>query len=174
MKTSKLAIISILAAIICVLAPFSLPAGAIPLSLATFAIYLVSSVVDKKYALCAIFVYILIGAMGLPVFSSFSGGFQKLAGVTGGYIIGYLPCSLIIGLITEKLENKKWAYPLSMVLGTTVCYAFGTAWYAFQAGVTFISALSICVLPFIPGDLIKIAAASCVGITLRKRLKRFF
>ena len=173
MKTKKIAMTAVLAAIICVLAPLSLPAGEIPLSLATFAIYIIAATVDWKYSFSAVIIYILLGAAGLPVFSAFTGGLQKLVGVTGGYIIGYIPCVLIIGLMISKLENKKWIYPLSMVLGTAVLYALGTAWFIFQTKSQLGAALAACVVPFLPGDAIKIAAACAVGITLRKRIKKF-
>ncbi len=173
LSAKKTAIIGILAALICVLAPFSFPVGAIPISLTTLAIYIVSCTVSLEYALPAVIIYILLGAAGLPVFSSFTGGFQCLAGLTGGYIIGYIPCVLIISVLTDKFECKKFIYPLSMISGTIVCYAFGILRYMQLAECTAAAALSICVLPFLIGDAVKIAAASCVGFTLRKRLKRF-
>ncbi len=173
MSAKKTALIGILAALICVLAPFSFPLGAIPISLTTLAIYTVSCSVSTKLALPAVIIYVLLGAAGLPVFSSFTGGFQCIAGLTGGYIIGYIPCAFIISFLTEKYENKKFVYPLSMILGTVVCYALGTVRYVQLAECGFATALTVCVLPFIIGDTVKIAAASCVGITLKKRLKRF-
>ncbi len=173
MSAKKTAIIGILAALICVLAPFSFPMGAIPISLTTLAIYIVSCSVNTKLALPAVIIYILLGAAGLPVFSSFTGGFQCIAGLTGGYIIGYIPCTIIISFLTEKYETQKFVYPLSMILGTVACYAFGTVRYMQLAECDFVTALKICVLPFLIGDAVKIAAASCVGITLKKRLKRF-
>lgn len=173
MNIKKTALIGILAAVICVIAPFSVPAGAIPISLSTFAVYIISCTVNRKYATLAIIIYILLGAAGLPIFSSFSGGLHCLAGATGGYIIGYIPCAYIIGLLTDKFENKNFIYPLSMILGTTVCYLCGAVWFMHQAQTDFSSALAACTLPFIIGDAIKITAASCIGITLRKKLKNF-
>ena len=173
MNTKKTALAAILAAILCVLAPISIPLGAIPVSLATFAVYIISCTVSKKYATVAVIIYILLGAAGLPVFSAFSGGFHRIAGVTGGYIIGYIPCAFIISSLTEKLENKKFIYPLSMIIGTAVCYAIGTIWYIYQTKTGVAEAITTCVLPFLFGDAIKIIAASCIGITLKKKLKRF-
>lgn len=173
MKTYNIAITGILAAVICLLAPLSIPAGAVPLSLATFAVYVASCAAGPKHATSAVAIYILLGAAGLPVFSAFRGGFHILAGVTGGYIIGYIPCALIVSLLTEKFSGKKFIYPLSMALGTLTCYLIGTVWYAVQAEVAFTAALSVCILPFIVGDIIKIAAASALGIALKKhRIRR--
>ena len=173
MKTQKIVLIGILAAVICVLAPLSLPMGAVPISLATLAIYIVSCTVNTKISVCAVIIYILLGAAGLPVFSSFQGGFQIISGITGGYIIGYIPCALIIGFLVKRFEGTKWIYPISMVAGTSACYLTGTLWYIYHTNSSFLSALAVCVVPFFIGDIIKITAACAVGITLRKRLKRF-
>ena len=173
MKAQKIAFTGILAAMICLLAPLSLPAGAIPISLATFAIYITACIVNVKTSVCAVIIYILLGAVGLPVFSSFRGGFHMLAGITGGYLIGYIPCAVIIGLLVGKFENKKWIYPLSITLGTAICYLIGTLWYMLQTDSGFSSALTVCVMPFIIGEIVKIPVASLVGMTLRKRLTGF-
>lgn len=172
MKIQKLTFCALLCAFICVLSPFSFPMGAIPVSLATFAIYITASITDIKKSLPALLGYILLGAFGLPVFSGFAGGFQQLAGVTGGYIIGYIPCLIIISFLTKKFESKKIVYPLSMVFGTLICYIFGTAWYVIQTGCTLSSAILLCIVPFIAGDIIKIAAAGVIGYNLRVRLSR--
>lgn len=173
MKLQKLAITGILAAIICIVSPFSLPLGAIPISLATFAVYIAACTVDVKTSVCSVIIYILLGAAGLPVFSNFGGGFHIISGVTGGYILGYIPCALIIGLLVKKFGSRKWIYPASMMLGTLACYFLGTIWYMMQTNSGVISALAVCILPFLIGDIIKISAASVIGFTLRKRLSRF-
>lgn len=173
MKPQKIAIIGILAAIICLVSPFSFPLGAIPISLATFAVYIAACTVDVKISASSVIIYILLGAAGLPVFSNFSGGFHMISGVTGGYILGYIPCVLITGMLIKKFENKKWVYPVSMIIGTIACYFTGTVWYIIQTKSNIFSALAVCILPFLIGDAIKISAASVIGITLRKRLSRF-
>ncbi len=174
MKAQKAAVTGILAAIICLLSPISIPAGAVPISLATFAVYLISATVKPKFSVSAIIIYILLGGFGLPVFSAFRGGFHIISGITGGYIIGYIPCAIIIGLLTQKYESKKWVYPLSMILGTLVCYSIGTAWYMLQTESNLAAALTICTAPFIIGDIIKISAACALGYTLRKRISKHF
>lgn len=172
MKFQKLTLCALLAAFICVLAPFSLPLGAIPVSLATFSVYIVASTVNIGIALPALLVYILLGAFGLPVFAGFAGGFQQLAGVTGGYIIGYIPCLIIISLLTSKYKTKKIIYPVSMAAGTCLCYILGTVWYIFQTNCSISTALTVCVLPFIIGDIIKIVCASITGFNLRIKLNK--
>ncbi len=170
MKTKNLVYTALFAAIICICAPLSIQIAVIPLSLATLAIYILSAISDIKISLPAVCVYILLGAVGLPVFSGFQGGFQKLAGVTGGYIVGYIPCVFIIGILLKK-SPKRFMYPLSMAAGTAVLYGFGTAWYVFQTKTSLASALAVCVLPFLAGDAVKIAAASIVSPIIRKRIQ---
>lgn len=172
MKFQKLTLCALLAAFICVIAPFSLPFGAVPLSLATFAVYIVASTVDIKIAIPSLLIYIFLGSFGLPVFSGFTGGFQQLAGITGGYIIGYIPCVITVSLLTTKFKTKKFIYPTSMVFGTLFCYAFGILWYVFQTKCNIQTAFAVCVLPFIAGDVLKIVSASIVGYNLRIKLSR--
>lgn len=172
MKAQKIALTGVMAAIICLVAPLSVPLGIIPLTLATFAVFIISCIAEPKSATGAVIIYILLGAAGLPVFSSFRGGFQIITGVTGGYIIGYIPCSLTVSLLVNKFPKKKFIYPLSMVLGNTICSLTGSLWYAFQSGVDFATAFKAGVLPFIIGDIIKITAASVLGFTLRQRLNK--
>ena len=116
--------------------------------------------------------YLLIGMVGLPVFSGFIGGAQKLVGPTGGFLIGYIPCALVIGLVIDRFETKKWLYPVSMVLGTAVLYACGTVWIMISLKYTLAAALVACVVPFLIGDAVKIILASVITPILRKVLKK--
>lgn len=174
MKIQKLTLCALICAFICVIAPLSIPMGTVPLTLATFAVYIAASITDISISLPALAGYILLGAFGIPVFSGFAGGLQQLAGVTGGYIIGYIPCLITISLLTRKFPDRKTIYPISMTLGTLVCYIFGTAWYVIQTKSSISSALLLCVVPFIIGDIIKIFAAGIIGYNLRNRLSRIY
>lgn len=160
---------ALFAAIICIMAPFSLNVGLIPISLGTFAIYLAGGFLGGKKGMAAVGVYILLGAIGLPVFTGFSGGFAKLLGVTGGYIIGFVPLVLITGIFAEK---NKALLPLGMVLGTLACYAFGTVWFMALTKSELVPALMSCVVPFLIGDAVKIAAASAICIPLKSRVNK--
>lgn len=166
MKTRDIVLIGVFAAMICVFAPFSVPVGPIPVSLASFAVYIASALGAKK-GCAAVGIYILIGALGLPVFSGFSGGISKIAGLTGGYIIGYMFCALLSGIIIERAGNKKSAYPMAFIIGTAVLYAFGTAWFMIQSGNGLYESLLACVIPFLIGDAVKIAAASAIVYRMR-------
>ena len=96
-KTKDLTLTAAAAALICIAGPLSVFIGPVPLSLATFAVYMAGAVLGARRGAAATALYLLIGVAGMPVFSGFSGGFQKLAGVTGGYLAGYLPCAFLTG-----------------------------------------------------------------------------
>lgn len=176
LKTKDMTIIAVMAALICVAGPLSVSIGPIPLSLASFAVYLAGAVLGAKRGPLAVALYLLIGLVGVPVFSGFSGGLQKLAGVTGGYLIGYLPCAWLTGLAVKpgqrEAGDRKWLLPAFMVLGTTALYLIGTAWFMLQTKNGLAASLGMCVLPFLPGDAIKIIAASLLAWPIRKALYR--
>lgn len=172
MNVKKITYTAFLAAIICIFSPWSIPIGPIPISLATFAIYCTAALSDWKTSICSVLIYILLGAIGLPVFSSFSGGAQIIVGPTGGYIIGYIPCSLVISLLICHQAQKKWIYPFAMMLGTFACYFTGTLWYITQSEVSFNIALKLCVLPFIPFDIIKVTISSIISYTIRPVIEK--
>ena len=172
MHVKDMTLTALMAAAICLLAPWTVPVGPIPITLATFAIYTVSPLVSWKHGSTAVFIYLLLGLVGLPVFSGFAGGPQRLVGPTGGYLIGYLPMALIIGLLADRFPRRKWVYPLSMLAGTAALYSLGTAWYLLSTGTPLVPALLACVVPFLPGDGLKIVLASLIAWPLRQRLKR--
>lgn len=168
-KTYTMAMIALMTAVTCVVAPLSIPIGPVPISLTNFAIYLSLYILDWKKGTISYLLYLLIGLVGLPVFSGFSGGLWKLAGPTGGYIIGFIPMAVIAGIIIDNLKPR-WIHFIGMVIGTAICYAFGTVWFCLQSGTPVPAALSICVIPFIPGDLIKMIIAIVIAPKIRKQL----
>ena len=175
MKTKELTIIAVMAALICVAGPLSLAIGPIPLSLASFAVYLAGAVLGAKRGMLAVAIYLLLGLVGLPVFSGFQGGVQKLVGVTGGYLVGYLPCALITGLAVKADSPEtgpQWRLPAFMALGTAALYLIGTAWFMIQTKNTLAASMGMCVVPFLPGDAVKIIAASLLARPVRGALYR--
>lgn len=171
-KTSDLIKVALGAAIMCVLAPVSFPVGAVPVSLATLGVYLVAAVLGKFKASVSVLVYVGLGMLGLPVFSGFTGGIARILWSGGGFIIGYVPCAFITGLIIDLMEEKRLAYPLGMLAGTVLCYACGVLWYMFLMNATFTSALTVCVVPFLIFDTLKITAASFIGYSIRNTVKK--
>lgn len=161
---------AIFAAIICIAAPVSVQIGPIPITLATFAIYLAGAMLGGRRGMIAVIVYIMLGAVGLPVFSNFNGGFTALLGPTGGYIIGYIPLVLLTGIFSDMNSKKHWTMIIGMLLGTVALYTFGTAWFMIMTSSSLGRALALCALPFVPGDALKIACVSAIAIPLKSRL----
>lgn len=170
----QLTLVGLMAAVICVLAPWSLniPISPVAISLGTLAIYFVISVLGMKLGTISVVIYILLGLAGLPVFTNFTGGPAKLFGPSGGYIIGYIFLALICGFFVDKFGKQLPVYFTGMLLGTAVLYIFGTLWMGYQMELTFTQALMAGVVPYIPGDLIKVIIAMSVGIQVRRRLIR--
>lgn len=160
------------AAALAVIAPWAVPLGPVPISLCTLLLYLTACLLGPRRAVAVTAVYVLMGAAGLPVFSGFMGGLGHLAGPTGGYIVGYLPLAAVCALFVKRFPNRRWAYPVGMVLGTAVLYMMGTVWFCIQTNTGLVGALAVCVVPFVPGDLVKMLAALLLGPALRDRLER--
>lgn len=171
-STSTMTMVALMAAVLCVLAPFSIPIGPIPISLATFGLYLTVMILGGKKATIVCLMYLLIGFVGLPVFSGFSGGPMKLLGPTGGYFLGYLLLTMIAGWFVDKFPKKRVMCLLGFVLGTVACYVVGTAWLAFQMKMNFVSGLMVGVVPFLPGDVIKMVMAMWIGTLVRRQMNK--
>ena len=177
MKTKKLttyqmAVTALMAAVLCVLGPLTVPIGAVPISLANFVICLTVWLLGAKFGTLSVVVYLLIGLIGVPVFSGYGAGIAKLAGPTGGYLVGYLLLAFIGGLFIEKSKGQPVVSAIGLVLGDAACYVLGTAWFVYQMQCELGYALSVCVYPFIALDLAKIVVSCVVGALLRKRLEQ--
>ncbi len=172
-QTRRITYVALVAAALCILSPLTipLPFSPVPLSLTILVIYLGVYVLGMKWGTAACLIYILIGLTGIPVFAGFTGGPAKLFGPTGGYIIGYLFVALFSGLFIDRFETRRLLHIPGMVLGTGVCYLLGTAWLAHQASMSFEAALWAGVIPFLPGDVLKIIAALLLGPVLRRAVR---
>ncbi len=166
----ELSVCGMMAALICVLAPVSLPlVSEVPISLATLAVMLCGVLLGRNLGSLAVLIYIILGAIGLPVFAGWSSGLGIILGVTGGYIIGYLPLAWISGYFSEKFGKNcrgfaKYAVLTGgMILGNAVLYLIGTIWFIKATGMGLAAAMSVCVIPFIPGDLIKTAVVAVLA-----------
>lgn len=174
--------IALFAAIIAVCAWISVPIGEIPVTMQTMGICFAGAFLGCKRGTAAVAVYILLGLCGVPVFAGFTGGAAKLLLPTGGYIVGFLFTGFIVGLAADLCKVKNdWArtgiLAAAMVLGVAVCYAFGTAWFValyHRAGkaMTVAGALSMCVIPYLLPDLVKIVVASLLVSRLKKYRER--
>lgn len=172
--TKQLTLIGVMTAVICVLAPFAIPIpfSPIPITLATLVLYITAFVLGPKLGTISCLIYLLLGAVGLPVFSGFSGGFAKIAGPTGGYMLGYLFLTLTVGFFVEHFSGRPLFYALGLILGTALCYLFGTIWLGVQMNLSLMQALAAGVIPYLPGDLIKIIIVCLFGPKLRSAIQR--
>ena len=176
MKARDLAYIAVFAVLMAICSWISIPLT-IPVTLQTFGVFLACIVLGGKRGTLSIIVFILLGAIGIPVFSGFTGGIGVLLGNTGGYIIGFICSALIMWLFEKLFKGALWATIASMILGLIACYAVGTIWfmivYAKAAGaVALASVLGWCVIPFIIPDAVKIALALIIGNRLNKALAK--
>lgn len=173
LKTVDLALCALFAAILAVCAWITIPFGPVPFTLQTFGVFAVLGILGSKRGTISILVYLLLGAVGLPVFSGFHGGVGALFGVTGGYLIGFLFTGAAVWLSEKWFGDGFWSFTISAIIGLLLCYAFGTAWFmvVYNNGgnsITLGAALGMCVIPFLLPDAIKLA----VALLLRGRLKK--
>lgn len=173
-STYTLALIGVMAAITCIVGPLSIniPISPVPISLTNLAIYISVFVLGWKKGTVSYLIYLLVGLVGLPVFSGFSSGFTKLAGPTGGYLIGFILMAVVCGWFVEKFSGKIYMYIIGMALGTGIAYLFGTVWLAKLMNLTFMEGLASGVIPFLPGDIVKVIISVLAGPILQKQLKR--
>ena len=164
-RTKQMVLIALMTAVTCVLGPLSipLPFSPVPISLTNFAIFLAIFVLGMKNGTISFIIYLLLGAIGVPVFSSFRGGLQVLAGPTGGYLIGFIFLALIMGFALDHFDRKLVPTIIGMIIGMVVCYAFGTVWLAKLLSLSFKEGLMMGVIPYLAGDAAKIIIAAIVG-----------
>lgn len=170
-KVYEMSIIGLMAAIMCIFGPLSIPIGLVPISLTNLIIFVSLYVLGMKKGTTALVIYLLVGLAGLPVFSDFSGGPSKLLGPTGGYLIGFIFMALIAGYFIDRYSSYRMTI-LGMVLATGILYIFGSLWLAYQTNMAFTSALAVGVIPFIAGDFLKIIISVYLGSRIRDQLIR--
>lgn len=170
MQPKDLTSIALLTALLCILAPISIPAGSTAFSLATFVIYLTAYLLPPKKALAAVGLYLFLGAVGLPVFSGYTAGFSRFFSPGGGYLIGYLPLVGISAFFVQRFSALSIQI-LGLFLSTLVLYLIGTGWLAFVTHTPFFTALPMGALVFLPLDSFKILFACMLGRKLKQSMK---
>lgn len=145
MSTAQMTVTALMTAITCILAPMALPIpiSPVPISLTNLVIFFMAYILGMKLSVASYVLYLLLGTVGLPVFSGFSGGVGKLLGPTGGYLIGFIFLAAIAGFFVEKFPAKIYMHVVGMIIGMAICYIFGTAWLAGQLGMSFVAALGV-------------------------------
>ena len=170
-----LVLIALFAALMAICSWISIPTT-VPFTLQTFAVFLALNVLGGRRGLYAVLVYLLLGAVGVPVFAGFRGGLDVLLGSTGGYIVGFVGSALVYWLLTARLGQSLAVRAAGCLAGLALCYAFGTAWFlavytASTGPLGLVTALGWCVFPFILPDLLKLGLALAVARRVGKFLR---
>lgn len=163
---------ALMAAAMCILGPMSIPIGEIPVSLTNLVVYLAVYLLGTKLGTLSCIIYLLLGLVGLPVFSGYAGGVGKLVGPTGGYLVGFIFMAWISGVFIERFSKNIVLCMVGMVLGAAMLYLFGTVWYVLLTKCPLYAAIAACVQQFIIPDLLKIVLAAFLGRQVRQRLVR--
>lgn len=160
--------ISIFIALTSILSQISipLPFTPVPVNLALLSVFICGGIFNIKYAIITQITYLLIGAIGIPVFASMGSGFGIIFGPTGGYVVGYITCVLLVSLLKNCFKNKLLSLSIAMTLGLLSCYLLGTLWFMFITKNDLLQSLTLCVFPFILGDIIKIIISILIVLKL--------
>ena len=174
LSTSDLALMALFVAVIAICSWISIPLGPVPFTLQTLGVMTAAGILGTKRGTLAVLSYILIGTIGVPVFSGFKGGVGVIVGPTGGFIVGFVFTALIVGLITEITKDKKITVKMagliiSMVIGDIVCFIVGIIWFVIVTKTNVSAALSMCVVPFIIPDIAKIIISTFLVTGIKKR-----
>lgn len=171
----KLILSALFAALLCITAPLSVQIGPIPISLATFSVYLAAFILGPVQAVGAVVCYLVLGAVGLPVFAGFLGGLSRITAPAGGFLIGYIPCALITSFLSRHMPFRGRirivGNIISAYVGSASCYVCGILYFMFVTKNGLTETLAACVVPFILPEMIKIVLASYLAFLLNDRLK---
>lgn len=174
LTVQDMVLVAVFTALIAICSWITIPAGQVPFTLQTFAVFVTAGLLGWKRGTLSVVIYILLGLIGVPVFSGFTGGLNIVIGPTGGYIVGFIFTALIIGgflnIAKEKSQSVKIIiFVAAMVLGDVACFVVGTIWFMVVTHTNLASSLTLCVVPFIIPDIAKII----VAIIIVDRLKKY-
>ncbi|MBR4162940.1 MAG: biotin transporter BioY [Solobacterium sp.] len=167
LTVKEMALTGVMAALLAVVAPLAIPLSTeVPISLATLAVMLNGALLGKKMGTLSVMIYIILGMIGIPVFAGYSAGAGVVFGMTGGYILGYLPLAYFTGWVYEQCRSAKGykqyaGLAAGMLTGNAILYFIGTIWFMKFTGMELMPSLAACVFPFLPGDFLKMAVV-CV------------
>ena len=165
---------ALMAALTAAGAYLAIPLGPVPIVLQNLFIMLAGLLLGGRWGLISVAVYLLAGAVGLPVFAGGTGGVGKFVGPTGGYLLGFAAAAYLIGIISESGRGRVAIDVLAMVAGTLIIYAVGVSWLKVVTGMSFSKAFTVGMLPFLIGDALKIAAAIPIARALRPMMDGTF
>ena len=175
LSVRDLCYIAVGAALLAVCSWLSVP-FTVPFTLQSFAVCLVAALLGLRRGTLAVLVYILLGAVGLPVFAGFKAGLGVLLGVTGGFLFGFLPVALAVGFAADRRPGRALPMALGMLGGMLLCYACGTVWFVLvytrsSGAIGMLAALNLCVFPFLLPDTLKCALALFLALRLRPYIR---
>ena len=172
LSIQELCLIGVVTSIFIIMAQISIPMPlGVPMTMQTFAVMLAGILLGPRKGTIAVGLYILLGAVGLPVFSNFKGGIQCLVGPTGGFLWSFPIMACLTGLGTKYWPRRKSFFVLTLLMGNVINLLCGTAFFAFVQKVPFSAAAATCLFPFIPATIFKIVLVMVAGLNIRKRLK---
>lgn len=172
-RVRKMVLCALFTAVTVVCSQLAVPTPwGVPVNLALFGVYMAGMMLGPIWGAASQLVFILLAAVGVPVLAGFNGGLSAILGKTGGYVVGYVLAAAIAPAVANALQRKPWAMVLGMVLGCAACYLLGTIWFIALTATPLMTALGWCVIPYLPGDVIKIALAMLLTVQLDKRLPK--
>lgn len=164
---------ALFAALIAVGAFIAIPIGPVPIVMQNFFVLLTGLLLGPRWGLAACGVYLLAGALGLPVFAGGTGGLGRFFGPTGGYLLAYLPAVFLVGWLSRNKKNAMVWDTLALILASGVIYGLGVSWLKISTGMDWSKAVTVGMVPFLPGDLLKIVAAVVVARAARPIIGNF-
>ena len=167
MKPINIILCALFAALSAVLSQAGFTIGVIPINLTHVSVFLAAGLLGARRGAISQLVFVLLGAFGVPVFSGMSGGLSHIAGPTGGFIIGYILCAFMTGFIIDRYGTSVKVLVAAMLAGWAATYIPGIAWFMIQMQTGIAATLSMCVWPYMPGDLAK--TVLCVVLIVRLR-----
>lgn len=170
LKLRSMIVTALFAAIIGVMAQLTIPLPLVPITGQTLAIGLAATILGARYGTLSVLLYLIIGSAGVPVFAEFSGGISKLIGPTGGFLVGFIPATFVMGFFMEKLGFTLKNAIIANIIGMFITLLFGTSWLKISAELSWTAAFASGFTPFLIVGVIKAVLASWIGIIVRKRL----
>jgi biotin transport system substrate-specific component len=167
LQLKRMVYAALMAALTAAGAYIAIPVGPVPIVLQNLFVMLAGLLLGGRWGLTSVGGYLLAGAMGLPVFAGGTGGVGKFVGPTGGYLLGFAAAAYLVGVISERGRGRVAIDVLAMLAGTVVLYAFGVSWLKVVTGMSVSKAVAVGMVPFLIGDLLKIAAAIPIARALR-------
>ncbi|MHC1747169.1 MAG: biotin transporter BioY [Cellulosilyticaceae bacterium] len=169
--TKTLTLCAFFSALTAILSQIVIPMAPVPINLATFSVFVAGAVLGPKLGAISQLIYVLLGAIGLPVFAGFSGGVGIIVGPTGGYIVGYILAAWLTGFVVNRFGRKTKVLVFSMTLGLLLCYLLGTTWFMLVTKTSLAKSLMLCVVPFLFGDSLKVAGATLITGRIKSLVK---